>query len=458
MQERIDAHALTADPRLRADAVRRAWEAAAAEPHGGITAVAEADAIDRELDRVREMRGALAGLPVVVKDNVHVAGLPTTAGTPALRGYVPATDADSVARLRAHGMVVIGKANMHELALGVTSTHTATGAVQNPVLSGRVVGGSSGGTAAAVAAGVCTNGLGSDTGGSTRIPAAFTDTWGFRPSTGRYPGTGTVTISYSRDTVGPMAADLASLRLLDAVLAGGDVARASAADSEPLRLGIDPSDAERCDTAVGAAFHAALDRVRSSTGLELVELSLDALDRSVAEFEPRLGAQELVASLDRYLCSDDRLPSLDRVVDELVDPHVAAMIEGGRAAVADGVWSETWHRLLVDCARARSSYIALARRNRLDAVLRPTVPRLPPFVEEVVALDLPGRDRLFGTITEFTRLATVVGSPSISLPLGALIGHHGTGLLLDGIPGCDEELLSIAASVEAALRGPAAAA
>lgn len=125
--------------------------------------------------------GPLAGLPLVVKDNINTRDFPTTAGTRALLGHTPATDAASVRRITAAGGFVGAKAGMHELALGITSNNAVTGAVRNPRDPSRIPGGSSGGTAAAIAAGMFPAGLGTDTGGSRRVPAALCGVVGFRP-------------------------------------------------------------------------------------------------------------------------------------------------------------------------------------------------------------------------------------------------------------------------------------
>lgn len=180
----------------------------------------------RQLD-IERARGvptrALHGLPVLIKDNINTASLRTTAATPALAENRPRLDAEIVMKLRDAGGTVFAKANMHELAFGVTSNNPKFGAVRNPYDPRMIPGGSSGGNAAAVAARLTPAGVGTDTGGSTRIPAALCGIVGFRPTIGRYPGrlnTDVVPISHTRDTPGPMARTVADVILLDAVMAG----------------------------------------------------------------------------------------------------------------------------------------------------------------------------------------------------------------------------------------------
>lgn len=392
----------------------------------------------------------LRGRALAVKDNIHVAGMRNTAATAALGDFVPDTDAEVVARLRRRGVVIIAKTNMHELAVGVTGSHTATGPVVNPVDRALVPGGSSAGSAALLAAGVCELALGSDTGGSTRIPAAFTDTWGFRPSTGRYDADGGTSIAFSRDTVGPMARSLEGLRVLDSAMAlTDDVSTLPPA----VRVGYDPAEIELCEPAVATAFRAVIEALESTQSCTVVEVPLDRLNRVARGFEPELGPHELAPSLRSYLASSPQLPTLERVIEQLADPHVAAMITDSIEATADGVWTDTWRRLMIEIARLRLSYQRLLAEHRLDATIRPTVPILPRLMTEVRAMSLDERDALFGRTTHFAGFATLIGAPSLSLPLGPLIGHRMTGVTVESAPGCDVELLELGRRIEAVLRG-----
>jgi len=436
--------------RMRTE-IERAVAAARADELQGVMALQDPAELEREIERAAGCDGPLAGRPLLVKDNIHVAGMPSTGGTPALRDFVPERDAPAIAGLRAAGMVVVGKTSLHELALGVTSTHGGFGDVRNAVDPSRVAGGSSGGTGALVGAGVCAYGLGTDTGGSVRIPAADNDIWGFRPSTGRYHADGVVSIAYTRDTIGVMTADLDSAIALDAALSRAEPAGVPPLGAPPFRaparIGVDPTDLDRCDAAVARALADALERLEASAVIELVPVRLAELDRAVDELEPRLGAHELVPSLDRYLRGSPALPSLERVLELVVDPHVRLMIEGSRRAVADGVWTGAWHGMLNDRERVRGAYLRLLGRAGVEAILRPTVPMLPPTIAEARSLELPQRSEQFVRSISATRTATVTGAPSISLPLGRLTGHPMVGLMLDAVPGRDEELLRLAGVV-----------
>jgi aspartyl-tRNA(Asn)/glutamyl-tRNA(Gln) amidotransferase subunit A len=226
-------------------------------------ALVRARALDRELagapDRSLARRhppGApalpLAGVPLAVKDLFDTAGVRTTAGSSILAGNVPQRTAPAVARLEAAGAIFVGKANLHEFAWGVTSQNPHFGTVANPALPGRVAGGSSGGSAAALADHQATIALGTDTGGSIRIPSACCGTVGFKPAHGAAGGVsmrGVFPLSPSFDTVGPMARTVADVALVESVLTGRPIAEPRVAS---LRVGVlAPTDAEATLTALG---------------------------------------------------------------------------------------------------------------------------------------------------------------------------------------------------------------
>ena len=211
---------------------------------------------DEAMARARtNPKGPLAGVPLAVKDLFDTAGIRTTAGSAILADNVPRRTAPAVARLEAAGAIVVGKANMHEFAWGTTSRNPHFGTVANPRLPGRVAGGSSGGTAAALADYQATIGLGTDTGGSIRIPSACCGTVGFKPAFGAIPVRGVFPLSPSFDTVGPMARTVADVALVESVLTGRPIPAARAAG---LRVGVlNPSGAEAAFTEMGARLEPA---------------------------------------------------------------------------------------------------------------------------------------------------------------------------------------------------------
>jgi mandelamide amidase len=179
----------------------------------------------------------LHGLPIPVKDSVNTKDYPTTGGTTALRDFSPAEDAPLVQRLKQAGAIVMGKTNIHELSFGWTSNNQAFGAVRNPYDESRIPGGSSGGTAAAIAARMAPLGIAEDTQGSIRVPAALCGIYGFRPTQNRYPNAGVIPITPVFDQVGPHARTVADLALFDHVITGETLVDA-AASLQGLRLGI----------------------------------------------------------------------------------------------------------------------------------------------------------------------------------------------------------------------------
>lgn len=398
----------------------------------------------------RTGRGLLHGLPLVVKDNIDVAGLPCTAASPALRGHVPGRDADCVAPLRQAGALVLGKANMHELALGVTSANAAYGTVGNPRAPGRMAGGSSGGTAAAVVAGLAPAGLGTDTGGSLRIPAAHCGAVGFRPSTGRWPTRGVVPISVpSRDTAGPMARSVADCALLDAVVCGEDPALETVA-LRGLRLGVPREFWHDLHDGLAEQLAAVLDDLRRA-GVTLVPLALDVDLDAVANTGLALAMAENLPGLRAY-CADHGL-SFDPAsfARRVASPDVKAIVE--HLASAGSPDPKAYAAALADVeSRLRPAWRRIWSRHGVEALLAPTTPLPAPRLGDDEVAHIGGRAwPTFDSHVRHCGPASIVGLPSLSLPAGstAVDGQAlPVGLMVDGPRGSDRRLLAIGAALQ----------
>ncbi|GAA4692751.1 indoleacetamide hydrolase [Pseudonocardia yuanmonensis] len=430
--------------------------------------LALSDRPDQARDDRERAAGPLAGVPVAVKDNIDTADLPTTGATAALAGSRPARDHVAVARLRAAGAVVVGKTNLHELAFGITCNNAHTGPVRNPHDPDRIAGGSSGGSAVAVATGVVPVALGSDTGGSMRVPAAHCGVVGFRPTVGRWGSGRVVPLSSTRDTVGVFARTVADAALVDRVVVDAATGTATVAaagtatDAVPdrpepdrLRLGIprtgfwedlDP-DVDRCAAEV-------LDRL-ADAGAELVEVDLAA-----HELDARCGfpivLYEVVRELPGYLAGlpgPHRELRLDEVVEQVASPDVRALLE---AATAEPVPDDAYRVALAvrdDLRKAYTTALGGPDGRRLDALVYPTVPLPPAPLGHDATTPHNGRDvPVFLTNVRNTAPGSAAGMPAVSLPAGRSTTGLPIGISLEGLPGEDRALLAAAQRVEATLR------
>jgi len=241
--------------------------------------------------------GPLADATVAVKDNISTEGVRTTCGSEMLADYVPPYDATVVSRLKAAGATIVGKANMDEFGMGTTTETSAFGATENPVAPGHVPGGSSGGSAAAVAAGEADVALGSDTGGSIRCPAAFCGVVGIKPTYGVVSRYGLVAYANSLEQIGPLAPTVEEAAAVLDVIAGPDdrdattrdpdrersYAAAADGDVDGMTVGVPTELVEGADEGVAETFEAALDDLRAG-GVETTEVSLESVEYAVQAY------------------------------------------------------------------------------------------------------------------------------------------------------------------------------
>jgi len=414
--------------------------------------IADLNAFITLADRAQGSAGPLAGVPLAVKDNLDTREFPTSGGTPSLRASRPQRDQHAVERLRAAGAAVIGTTNLHELALGVTSNNATFGPVRNPHDPSRSAGGSSGGSAVAVATGVVPLALGTDTGGSVRVPAAHCGLVGWRPTVGRW-GTGrTVPISSTRDTAGVLATRVADVTVVDELVTGEPAAPAG---DRPLRLGVPRTGFfDGLHPEVAATVERALDRL-SDAGVELVEVRVaDAHDLD-AECGLPIVFFEIVRELPAYLATlpgpENRLTLAD-VLAEVASPDVRGTL--GFAA-GGSVTDEYYRQNLAVRDRLRAAFAAALRPadgGPLDALVYPTVPLPAPPVGDDDTTELNGRQvPVFLTTIQNTGPGSTAGMPAISLPAGATAAGLPIGISLEALPGGDRALLATAGRVEAAL-------
>lgn len=406
-------------------------------------ATAAAERVDPDLP--------LAGLHVAVKDNICVTGAPTTAASRMLEGFVPPYTATVVERLESAGAVVVAKTNLDEFGMGSTNENSAFGPVLNPLDAGRVAGGSSGGSAAAVASGAVPLALGSDTGGSVRLPAAFCGVIGFKPSYGALSRYGLVSYASSLDQVGLIARDVSTVRDAFHAMRGSDPMDPTSRDIRPVPMGTGRVAVvtELLGEGFSDAALRALGRARQALevdGVEVVEVSVPAVRYAVPAYY-LLATAEAASNLARYdgslyggrvgetRAGQEAVSTGTR--GALFGPEVKRRVLTGTFALSAGYRDAYYGKALA--ARSVLAAELRAALEGVDALLTPTSTgtayRLGEKTKDPVSMYV-------GDVA--TCLANLGGMPAISVPAG--VGDDGLplGAQLMGAKGSDDDLLDLA--------------
>ena len=399
----------------------------------GDAAIAAAERVEKLVAQKKDP-GPLAGVPLAIKDLILTADAPTTGGSKIFGGGIPAgNDAPVVRRLRKAGAIILGKTNLHEVALGVTSENEHFGPVRNPWNAEHVAGGSSGGSAAAVAAGLCAAAVGTDTRGSIRIPASCCGVTGFKPTYGLLPNEGVVPLSPSLDHVGPMTHTVADAALLLGAMTGGRAGverflKALRVSSKGLVIGISEYHLRDLDDEVGKAIDKALKVLRPLVK-DIREVELPGLE-GAQEASAAITAAEAIAYHDRYL----------KATPAAYGPHVRKRLEGGYKITA----LEYLHAMSKR-EEVRAAFTQIF--TEVDLLVGATLPALPPRIDER-GVQINGKE--VNTVEAFTRFNSpqnLAGLPSLSVPCGLAKGLP-IGLQIIGAEGADESVITLGASFQ----------
>ncbi len=408
-------------------------------------AMRDAAKADRELANGLD-RGPLHGVPISVKDIVDVAATVTTAASRVREGIVATGDALLVQRLRSAGAVIVGKTNLHEFALGTTNEDSAFGPARNPLDPSRSPGGSSGGSAASVRAGMCLGSLGTDTGGSIRIPAAACGLVGLKPGYDELPTAGVIPLSRTLDHAGPIAWTVTDAWHLFHALRDRPAARPLTPDTiagagsqtrQPgvrnLRFGV-PRDYffDLLDDEVAQSFAGAVERLRAQGA------TID---------EVRIPHAPLIGSVYTHIVFGDAAAYHATALDAMPEkytPNVRLRLELARYVLA-----EDYVRAL-DGRRVLRHEVDAALTGR-DGLLLPTIPIVAPSIGAAMARVGATEQPVRNVMLRLTQLFNLTGHPAVSLPCGAGASGLPCGLQIAGATGQTDTLLHVARGVEIAL-------
>lgn len=392
----------------------------------------------------------LYGVPLAFKDNIDVAGMPTTAGSPWMADHRPHLSARVTQRLLDAGALALGKTNLHEWSQGVTGHNHGFGPSRNPFDSTRITGGSSGGNAALLGLRAAPVAIGTDTGGSVRVPAAHCGLVGFRPTVHRWPDEGLVPISPTFDTAGVMARSVDDCVLTDHAVTGSP-ARLTPAPLAGVRLGVPEACFwEDIDPPVAELSRASLERLRAA-GAVLVPCDLAEAGALFQEGSMSISLYEILPALAAYFARHDRPFDARALTDAVASPDVRPLFERlfGPTAITAEAYTHALHTLR---PRMQAAYRHCFARHSIAALVFPTSPLTAARIGEDVEVTLCGRPAsAFSTYIRNTGPAGMAGLPALSLPMGLTREGLPAGLELTGAAGSDIALLALALGIETAL-------
>jgi aspartyl-tRNA(Asn)/glutamyl-tRNA(Gln) amidotransferase subunit A len=401
--------------------------------------------IAEEEIRAGKYRGPLHGIPVAIKDIIDTSGIRTTYGSAIFRDNVPLRDATLASRLKDAGAIILGKTNTHEFAFGVTTNNPHYGPTRNPWDLDRIPGGSSGGSAAAVAASLCCSAVGTDTGGSIRIPSAFCGTVGFKPTYGRISTAGVYPLAPTMDHVGPITSSVQDAAIMLQISAGVD-------PSDPRSLTDPVPDFSR-------EINCPIDGIRIITSPDLIPNLIDrqvesAYENAISKIE-KLGGEILEKKIE---IADQILPcSTTILLTEAATQHAELLRTNSdkygvlvlnRLRTAQRITTEEYTKALRESEVIRQAIKELFQDA--DFLLTPSVQCLPPRINEDTVIVGSERLDVNSCCVRFMRLANITGMPAVVLPYGFSVEGLPLSIQLMGSKLSEVKLLNLAHVLEKA--------
>ena len=406
-------------------------------------AKSQAQQADQELAGGKD-RGPLHGIPIAVKDVFCTQGIRTTCGSKLFAGHIPEHDAAVVERLRAAGAVIVGKTNMHELAYGVTSANPHFGTVRNPWDLERITGGSSGGSGSAVAAGMVPIAMGSDTGGSIRIPASFCGAVGLKPSFGRVSRFGVLPLDFSLGHMGPLTRCVRDAALTLNVLAGFDP-RDETCGRRPVEPYLPSEPISIQGLRIGLPENFYFDRISPSVADAVRHAARLAEELGAVVVSLRVPDIAQLNTIGRIILLSEASATMERYLHRRSDfgPDVLSLLDQGRLLPAtDYINAQRVRRLL------QQEFHAVWKQ--IDCLFTPTTPTSAPKIGQAT-IDLDGEEDVRIASTRLARGVNVLGLPALSLPCGFDEMELPIGLQIIGPSFREALILKVGAALEDAL-------